>query len=53
MATANELAFDDTDGTRHHFVKDVPAGAGWHSPPGVNLVVTDINHLRPRPAGGC
>jgi len=41
VADGQQLAFDDADGTRHTFVKGGSAGPGWHSPQGVNLVVTD------------
>jgi RHS repeat-associated protein len=41
LATSNQLAFYDADGTLQNFVKDGAAGAGWHSPPGVNLTVSD------------
>lgn len=39
LATGTMLAFDDTDGTRHWFLKDAE---GWHSPIGVSLVVSDF-----------
>ena len=39
----NEDTFEifDGDGTTHHFARGGLAGPGWHSPPGVNLVLTD------------
>lgn len=39
----NEDTFEifDADGTTHHFARGGLAGPGWHSPPGVNLVLTD------------
>ncbi|MCA1839974.1 MAG: DUF6531 domain-containing protein, partial [Actinobacteria bacterium] len=42
-AAATETAFNfiDGDGTRHSFVKDGFQGQGWHSPPGVNLILSD------------
>lgn len=39
----NEDTFEifDGDGTAHHFAKGGTAAPGWHSPPGVNLTLTD------------
>jgi RHS repeat-associated protein len=42
VATEDQFDFFDADGTRHHFLKGGLSGPGWHSPPGVNLTMTDF-----------
>lgn len=44
VGTEDIFELFDGDGTRHHFVKGGLAGPGWHSPPGVDLTLTDGIH---------
>lgn len=41
LGSEDQFDFFDADATRHHFVKGGLAGPGWHSPPGVNLVLSE------------
>lgn len=45
-AGGNSLGFTDVDGTRHSFTKDA---TGWHSPPGVDLTVSEAVDGQGRP----
>jgi RHS repeat-associated protein len=41
VGSEDQFDFIDADGTKHHFIKGGLDGPGWHSPPGLNMTLSD------------